>query len=73
MSVAVTSINEMEFADKAYFPRPSYTYHIANQKYANIIFGGLLRRCHWWDFKLADFSTVWRDAHACDINGLIMA
>ena len=37
----------------------------------NIIFGGLLRKRCWQDFKLADFSSVWREVHACSINGLI--
>ena len=35
----------------------------------------------WWfaqttllaDFKLVDFSIVWRETHACSINGFIMA
>ena len=39
----------------------------------NIIFGGLLRKHCWQDFKLVDFSSVWRETHACGINGLIMA
>ena len=39
----------------------------------NIIFGGLLKQCCWRDFILADFSTVWRETHACSINGSIMA
>ena len=38
MSVAVTSINEIKFVDKAYFPRPSYTYRIANQKYMQTLY-----------------------------------
>ena len=39
----------------------------------NIIFGGLLRKRYWWDFKLADIVIVWKKAHACSINGLMMA
>ena len=31
-----------------------------------------MRHC-WWDFKLADSSTVWRETHACSKNGSIMA
>ena len=38
-----------------------------------IIFGGSLKQCCWWDFNLADFSTVWRETHACSINGSMMA
>ena len=39
----------------------------------NNIFGDLLRKRCWRDYKLADFNTVWRKTHACSINGLIMA
>ena len=38
----------------------------------NIIFGSLLKQRCWRDFKLADFITVWRETHACSINGSIM-
>ena len=27
---------------------------------------------NWWDFKLVDFSTVWKETHTCSINGLII-
>ena len=27
---------------------------------------------YWWDFKLVDFSTIWKEIHACSINGLII-
>ena len=39
----------------------------------NIIFGGLLKIRFWRDFKLAVLSTVWRETHACGVNGSIMA
>ena len=26
-----------------------------------------------WDFKLANFSSVWREIHTCSINDSIMA
>ena len=39
---------------------------------ANIIFGGLLKKCCWRDFKLAVLSTACRETHACSINGSIM-
>ena len=33
----------------------------------------LIKSRYWRDFKLVDISTVWREIHACSINGLIMA
>ena len=39
---------------------------------ATIVFGGLLIKRCWRDFKLAVLNTVWRETHACSILGLIM-
>ena len=36
-------------------------------------FSDLFKQCYWQKFKLADFSTVWRETHACSINGSITA
>ena len=50
----------------------SYTVFIS-RNIGNVIFGSLLRKHCWWDFKLADFSSVWKETHACGINRSIMA
>ena len=35
-------------------------------------FGDFLKNRYWRDFKLADFSTIWRETHTCSTNGSIM-
>ena len=47
-------------------------YTVKAEILANILFGGLLKTHCWRDLKLADFSTLWRETHACSIHGSIM-
>ena len=42
---------------------PDIWYHVS----------GIIGKYYWWDFKLANFNTVWRETHTCNTNGLIMA